>query len=271
MIVALFAICAVMSALMTTAWIVQRRTLNGGWVDVFWSFGTGICCAFAIPLASQDGALWRRALIAAVTVAWSFRLGGYIAWRVARGSEDPRYAALRRQWGADYDRRLLRFVLIQAPVSAVLAMAVLYAARQPDPAFGISDGVGLVIAFAAIVGEAMADRQMRRFKSNPANRGKVCDQGLWGWSRHPNYVFEAVLWLAFPIIGSNLSDGWSLLSWLAPLLMGAILRYVSGVPPLEAAMLLSKGEAYRLYQQRVPAMLPTRYARSRYRHPPALR
>ena len=256
MIIPVLSICAVMLAVMTTAWFVQRRTANGGWVDVFWSFGTGFCCACAILFASQGGVLWRRALIGILTITWSVRLGGYIAGRVLRGPEDVRYAAFRREWGADYDRRLLRFVLIQAPVSAILAMAALYAARQPDPAFGAQDGIGLAVAFGAIVGEATADRQMKRFKSDPANKAKVCDYGLWAWSRHPNYFFEALLWLAFSVIGTNPSDSWSFSSWLAPLVMGAALRYGSGVPPLEAAMLRSKGEAYRLYQERVPALVP---------------
>jgi len=258
MIIPVLSTCAVMLAVMIVAWFVQRLTANGGWVDVFWSFGTGICCAGVILFASQQGVLWRRALIGAVTITWSVRLGVYIAGRVMRGSEDVRYAALRREWGADYDRRLLRFVLIQAPVSAILAMAALYAARQPDPGFGAPDGIGLAVAFGAVIGESVADRQMKRFKSSPANKGKVCDRGLWAWSRHPNYFFEALVWLAFPIIGTDPGDGWSFSSWLAPVVMGAALRYGSGVPPLEAAMLRSKGEAYRLYQERVPALVPRR-------------
>jgi len=256
MIIPTLSVCAVMLAVMTTAWVVQRVTANGGWVDVFWSFGTGICCAGAILMAPTGGAPWRSALVAALTVTWSVRLGGYIAGRVSRGPEDVRYAALRREWGADFDRRLLRFVLIQAPVSAILAMAALYAARRPDPAFGVQDGIGVAVALGAIAGETLADRQMKRFKSDPASKGKVCDRGLWAWSRHPNYFFEAVLWLAFPAIGTDPGNGWSLASWLAPLVMGVILRYGSGVPPLEAAMLRAKGDAYRRYQEQVPAFFP---------------
>lgn len=256
MIMPFSAICLAMLAVMTLAWVVQLRTANGGWVDVFWSFGTGLCAVSAVLFAAPDGAFWRRALVAALVAGWSLRLGGYIAGRVAHGPEDVRYAALRRQWGSDYDRRLLRFVLIQAPVSAILGLAVLFAARQPDRAFGLLDGAGLSIALLAVAGEAAADRQMKRFKSDPANRGKVCDRGLWALSRHPNYFFESMLWVAFPILGTNFGNSWSLLSWLAPLVMGAALRYGSGVPPLEAAMIESREEAYRDYQRRVPALIP---------------
>lgn len=256
MIAPVLAIGAVMLGVMTTAWLVQRLLANGGWVDVFWSFGTGICTVAAVLLAAGDAVWWRLLLVALLVSVWSVRLGGYIAGRVARGPEDVRYAALRRQWGKEYDRRLLRFVLIQAPVSAILGLAALYAARQPDPSFGLLDAIGLATALAALLGEAAADRQMKRFKADPANKGKVCDRGLWALSRHPNYFFEALLWVSFPLMATTFDQPWSLLSWLAPLVMGAALRYGSGVPPLEAAMLESKGEAYRRYQQRVPALFP---------------
>jgi steroid 5-alpha reductase family enzyme len=253
------AILAAMTAIMTGAWIVQRAASNGGWVDVFWSFGTGTSCVAAL-LWSDEGAAWRRFLLAGLVTVWSLRLGLYIALRVARGTEDVRYAAFRRRWGNNFNRRMIGLVLIQAPVSALLGLAILYAARRPDLLFGPADGLGLTIMLVAIAGETAADRQMKRFKADPANHGKVCDQGLWAWSRHPNYFFEAMLWLAFPVIGTDLADPWSLLSWLAPAMMAALLRYGSGVPPLESAMLDSRGEAYRRYQQRVPAFWPRRPA-----------
>ena len=256
MILPVAAILAAMLAVMVVAWLTQRASANGGWIDVFWSFGTGASCAASVLLWTADGAIWRRALVAACAAAWSLRLGGYILTRVRGGPEDIRYAEMRRQWGRSFDRRLFGFVLIQAPVSALLGFSILCAARRPDPAFGIADGLGLAILFAAIAGEALADRQMQRFKADPANRGQVCDRGLWGWSRHPNYLFEALLWVAFPLIGTDLDHPWSWASWLAPAAMIAILRFGTGVPPLEAAMLRSKGDAYRRYQERVPPLLP---------------
>lgn len=123
--------------------------------------------------------------------------------------------------------------------------------------------MGLALCCVSIGGEAAADRQMTRFKADPANKGKVCDTGLWGWSRHPNYLFEALFWLSFPVIATNIATPWALLSWSAPAIMAALLRYGSGVPPLEAAMIESKGEAYRAYQARVPALVPSLARRAR--------
>jgi steroid 5-alpha reductase family enzyme len=111
---------------------------------------------------------------------------------------------------------------------------------------------------AAIVGEAIADRQLRAFKSDLANGNAICDVGLWRWSRHPNYFFEWLLWLAYPTIAIDFTGhnpyGW--LSLAAPICMYWILVHVSGIPPLEDHMLRSRGEAFRAYQKRTRAFLP---------------
>ncbi len=178
--------------------------------------------------------------------------------RVARGKEDVRYAVIRRDWGRNFQRKMFGLMIVQAPVSAVLAIAILFAAHQPEQRFRPSDIAGLLILIGAVAGEAIADGQMTRFKADLANHGKVCDRGLWAWSRHPNYFFETLIWVAFPVMGISLARPWSLLSLGAPIVMFLLIRYVSGVPPLEAAMLESKGDAYRRYQQRVAVMLPWR-------------
>lgn len=258
MIPLLAAILAAMLAIMGCGWFVQRAANNGGWTDVFWTYGTGATCALAalVPMAGASGPSWRQMMIAALVAAWSLRLGTYVAIRVAKGAEDVRYAQLRREWGDSFPRRMVGLMLIQAPATALLAVSILFAARQPAPDFRPADALGLVILLGAILGEGMADEQMKRFKADPAHRGQVCDTGLWAWSRHPNYLFEFVGWIAYPVIALNLADPWSWLSLIAPIVMFAILRFGTGVPPLEAAMVASKGEAYRRYQARVSPFLP---------------
>ena len=133
------------------------------------------------------------------------------------------------------------------------------AARRPFPAaLRPADFAGLAILALAIVGETVADQQMRRFKADPANHGKVNAAGLWGWSRHPNYFFEWLGWLAYPLMAVDLSgaypQGW--LALVGPAFMYLILTRLTGVPPLEDAMVRSKGEAYRAYQARTSAFVP---------------
>ena len=86
-------------------------------------------------------------------------------------------------------------------------------------------------------------------------KGGVCEIGLWAYSRHPNYFFEWMAWLAYPVIAVGLParNGFGLLAFAGPLLMYWLLVLVSGIPPLEKHMLLSRGEAFAAYQRRVNA------------------
>jgi steroid 5-alpha reductase family enzyme len=117
-----------------------------------------------------------------------------------------------------------------------------------------------LILFIGIAGEALADAQLKRFREHRANQGRVCDVGLWRWSRHPNYFFEWLGWLAYPLIAISPAYplyyplGWATL--LAPGFMYWFLVHVTGIPPLEAQMLRSRGERYRDYQSRTSVFFP---------------
>jgi steroid 5-alpha reductase family enzyme len=121
---------------------------------------------------------------------------------------------------------------------------------------GVSLLAGIAIAVIAIAGEGLADRQMHEFRRDPRNKGKVCDAGLWGLSRHPNYFFEFLYWLTYPALALSGGWAWGLLAFGAPVLMFILLTRISGIPMLEREMLASKGAAYRAYQQRVSAFFP---------------
>jgi steroid 5-alpha reductase family enzyme len=259
------AVTIVMTAVMLAAWATQRAAANGGWTDVFWTYGTGLSCAAAALLAGQ-GAGWRRILVAAMVAVWALRLGTYVARRVAASTEDVRYAYMRSSFGSGFQGKMFGLLIIQGPVTGLLSIAIIYAARQPAPGFRAADLAGLLIMLLAIGGETLADRQMRQFKAGRHGPEAVCDQGLWAFSRHPNYLFEWLGWFAYPVIGLTASNPWSLLSLSAPVLMYAVLRFATGVPPLEAAMLRRKGAAYRLYQENTGAILPRLRRPSRQPH-----
>jgi steroid 5-alpha reductase family enzyme len=97
---------------------------------------------------------------------------------------------------------------------------------------------------------------MKAFRADPANKGQVMDRGLWGWSRHPNYFFQWLGWCAYPVIALDPARPVTWLSLAAPGVMFGLLRYVSGVPPLEEAMLKTRGDLFRKYQARVSAFFP---------------
>jgi steroid 5-alpha reductase family enzyme len=254
-----------LAVVMAAAWVVQGVTRNAGWVDAFWSFGTGAAGVLAAlwPLGASP-ASFRQILVAVLIGAWGLRLGLMIAERSAKGREDVRYARLRREWGPAYPKRMFGFLMIQAFMAWLLALCALVAARNPAPGPTWADGAGVLVLVVAVVGEAIADWQMRAFRADPANRGQVMRRGLWAWSRHPNYFFQTLGWIAYPIIalappGSALPG---LLALIGPVLMYWLLVHVSGIPPLEREMLESRGDAFRDYQRTTSAffLLPPRKA-----------
>ncbi|MGE3303448.1 MAG: DUF1295 domain-containing protein [Hyphomonadaceae bacterium] len=244
-----------MLAVMTGAWLTQRAAGNAGWTDVFWTFGSGAALALTALWTAEAANPARQILAAALAVAWALRLGAALAVRVARSPEDARYRRLRQTWAGDFQRRLLAFALKQAPATGLLSISVFVAAHAGGPELGFRDAAGAVILLAAIAGEGLADEQMRRFKAR-SEHGQIMQAGLWAWSRHPNYFFEWLAWLAWPTIAFDPAAPVTALTWLAPALMFVILRYGTGVPMLEASMLASRGAAFRQYQARVSAFFP---------------
>ena len=254
---AIAAIALSLSVLMAGAWVVQQRTGNSGWVDTIWTFSVGLVGAasalWPVMGAAPNARQW---LVAALVAIWSLRLGLHIAVRTAGITDDPRYAAFAKEWGVDSARKMFVFLQNQGFGSIPLVFSIFVAARFPSDLLRPQDILGVLILFAGIAGEALADAQLKRFRTDPANRGRVCDIGLWRWSRHPNYFFEWVGWLAYPAIALSPDYLWGWATLLAPAFMYWILVHVTGIPPLEAQMLRSRGERYRAYQSRTSMFFP---------------
>jgi steroid 5-alpha reductase family enzyme len=218
----------------------------------------GGACRHALSLSPASPGALRPLLVAGLAALWSVRLGFHIVWRTAHGGDDPRYRQLRVEWGDKARVRLFWFLQVQAAAALVLALSVAAAAHRPDIGLDLRDALGVALFAIAAFGERAADRQLARFGGNPKNKSKICDAGLWGYSRHPNYFFEWLVWVAFAMIAiapvGHYPWGWFGLA--APVLMYGLLVHVSGIPPLEAHMLRSRGDAFRLYQARVNAFWP---------------
>lgn len=250
-------VCAVAAVIaMSIAWLIVRAAGDGGWTDVVWTLLIGLIGAFAALWPAPDAVAARQALVALLIGLWALRLGGYIALRTARAeTPDPRYERFKQEWGG-WGLKAWGFLMIQAATVMVLVISLRAAAIRPSADLGWRDALGVLIVLVAVGGEALADRQMAAFRRDKANKGKVADTGLWAWSRHPNYFFEWMVWLAWPVMALDAAHPFGWLSLLAPIQMWWLLNHVSGVPMLEAQMLKSRPQAYRAYQARVSRFFP---------------
>jgi steroid 5-alpha reductase family enzyme len=254
MIIALSLSAAILSLAMAFAWRVQQKTGKSGWIDAIWSYAVGLASVVAVLMPISD-APGRALLIAAMIGLWSARLGTHIALRTRTHGEDPRYGAKMAEWGPNASRELFIFLQIQALCGFVLILAIAASAQNAAPFPAITDFLALALLAGSVLGETIADAQLERFRKANAGRKAVCDVGLWAISRHPNYFFEWLGWCAYPLL--SIGAGWvGFLSLLAPIMIYWLLVYASGIPLLEAQMVLSRGDAYKAYQKRVSAFFP---------------
>ena len=247
---ALAAVCSGFALL----FLVARRLNNFGIVDVAWSLGFAPLAAFYGHFGG--GAFSRRLLITTMAGLWSLRLGGYLARRVLGHlkTEDGRYRQLRLDWAANLNVKMFQFFQFQAVLLVALSIPFLLAARNPAPSLHPLEITAALLWLVALFGETLADAQLAAFKRAPANRGRVCDSGLWRWSRHPNYFFEWLIWVAFALFA--LASPWGWIALYCPALMLFFLLKVTGVKYTEDQLLRSKGESYRRYQERTSTFVP---------------
>ena len=249
-IIALFAA----SLFMLLTWLISVRIKNAGIVDIVWAAGFTPIAWIYFVLA--EGWLPRKLLISAMVSFWSLRLGGYL-FKLVMGHhphEDARYSEFRKKWGPRFDFNMFGFFQIQAVLLAVLSLPFLQACLNPNPDFHILEWIGLGIWALGLLGESAADLQLSRFVANPENRGKICQQGLWRYSRHPNYFFEWTIWIGYFVFALAQPSGWY--SFYCPLLMLHFLVNVTGVKLSERGSLARRGEAYRRYQRTTSAFIP---------------
>ena len=243
---------AIVVAAKTGAWWLSLRTRNAGLVDPIWALTLGVLALVYAAAGSAPASV--RLMLALMGGMWGLRLGLHLWRRNAGKPEDWRYAKFRAQWGAAADRNMFWFFQFQnlftLALSASAFLPVAYRAGEPPAA---AFGIAALLWLAAVLGEALADRQMERFRANPMNQGRVCRDGLWRYSRHPNYFFECVHWLAYLPLAWGAPLGWAALA--APLVMAALLMKLSGVPLLEAEMARRK-PGYAEYMRTTSALVP---------------
>ena len=221
-------------------------------VDLCWSVSILIN---AVVLTISYQAYGPRTYILLIGLGlWAFRLCYYLyKTRIKAPHEDPRYNKLRENWGKSAQRNFLILFIGQWALSVILSVTFIpIIANQLS--VQISDILGAVIFVSGIIGESIADGTLREYVSRAENRGTICEVGVWRYSRHPNYFFEWMMWLSYPLYAIG-ADWWAL-SLIGPCIMYLLLRYVTGVPPLEKRMRASRGVVFDEYAMRVSEFWP---------------
>lgn len=241
------------AVLLLLLWVWHLRLRNAGVVDVGWAFSLpAIAVLYA---AAGPGYAPRRWLMAALVVVWGVRLGTYLLRdRVLGRAEDSRYADLRARNSPAAALAFLPFFQAQAFLAALLSAPMLIAAFNGEPRLLPLEFAAVLLWCLALAGESVADRQLERFKARPPSRGTACREGLWRYSRHPNYFFEWLIWVAYALYA--LASPWGVIALLSPALMLYLLFRVTGIPATEAQAVRSRGDDYRQYQATTSAFVP---------------
>lgn len=239
-------------AYQTVFFVIASVRRDNSLADVAW--GGGFVVIAFLSVAVGAGWVPRTVVMTAVVTLWGLRLAAHILVRGLGRGEDFRYAAWREKWGRwVLPRAYVQVFLLQGAVMLVIASSVILVNLRTGPGLTWLDGIAVVVWLIGFVVESVADWQLHRFTSNPANRGRVMDRGLWRYSRHPNYFGEIVMWWGVWGVALSVPYGWATV--VSPLLITWLLAKVSGVPMLEARLRQSI-PGYEAYAARTNALVP---------------
>jgi len=242
---------AAVAMIMLFIWLWALKIKNNGIVDIFWAFNFLVIAAIIWLLA--DGFPERKNLVCALAALWSLRLGIYLLIRVGShlDVEEGRYKKLREEWS---NAKFFFFFQMQAFSNVMLAIPFFIIALNPHAGISVLEYIGASLWLLCILGEGISDWQLQHFKKQPENKGKVCQYGLWNYSRHPNYFFQFSIWISVLIFALPSPHGW--LALICPISIGYLIFKVTGIPMTEEQAVRSKGEAYKEYQRTTSAFVP---------------
>jgi steroid 5-alpha reductase family enzyme len=249
----MFAGLAAVLALFTTLWLVSLAVRNSSIVDMWW--GPAIFLIGLTYYFTTTGVEDRRLLILSCVGLWAVRLAAYIGARNIGHGEDFRYAKWRAERGASWWWfSCIKVFLLQGVIAWIVALPLYFAMSAGTPGhFTAFDQLGTLIFAIGFAFEAIGDEQLRQFRANPGNKGRVLSSGLWRYTRHPNYFGEAVLWWGLAIIALGTPNG--AYGLIGAALITFLLIRVSGVALLEKTLTQTKPD-YADYIARTSAFVP---------------
>lgn len=244
---------ALAATLMLALWLAQVRTGSATAVDAGWALN--LLFIAILYGALGDGRLEHRLLIAVIAGPESARIAWLVIKRIG-GEEDGRYKELRARWKERGREQRTFFIFYQAQglLAVILSAPLLAAVYNGHHGIRPLEWAGVAVWLVAAPLELLSDAQLSRFRHDPANKGKTMREGLWSWSRHPNYFFQWLTWIAYALVALAAPYGW--IGLLSPALMLFLILKVTGIPPTEEQSLRSRGDDYRRYQRETSAFVP---------------
>ena len=242
---------AVLATMTLVVWVVSVARADAGIIDLFWSL-TFIVAALVYAILTDTESGDRTILTLALVAIWGLRLSGYLTLRNWGEPEDYRYKRMRERGGPTWPYKNLITVFWGQAVLAWIVSAPLLAGIDGSADLGILAFVGIAVWACGLFFEAVGDWQLSFFKRDPTNRGKVLDQGLWRYTRHPNYFGDFLVWWGLFLIAADGGGWWS---FYGPLVMSVLLLRVSGVTLLERKLTRTRA-GYRAYVESTNAFFP---------------
>jgi steroid 5-alpha reductase family enzyme len=252
MIVFLTAACSLV-VLLAVTFVVAVRTGRHSVMDVAWGAGIAVAGVASFVASTGHGVPARRIALASAAVIWGMRLAVHVAIRVRRSGEDPRYRDLLARAPGNRNLYALRVVYLPQLLILWLACLPIVAGMVSSGPVGLVTAVGIVVWVTGFVFEAVADGQLTRFRSDPANRGQIMSRGLWRYTRHPNYFGDACMW--WGLFGLSYGSPIQLATIVSPLLMTVILTRGTGQRLTDRRM-LSNHPDYAEYMARTSGFIP---------------
>lgn len=206
-------------------WAISLRIKDASIIDIFW----GPACAFGgiLTYFRMDGSAPRDLLLTVLISVWALRLAGYLAKRNLGHGEDLRYQKMRARNPENFALwSLVNIYLLQGLVAWFISLPVQIGQIGPDVPIGPLVYVGLGIFVIGLSFETIGDWQLTQFKAKPENKGKLMTEGLWAWTRHPNYFGDSIIWAGLTLIALASPFGWTTL--LSPIVMAYFLVNISG-------------------------------------------
>lgn len=238
------------------AYVVAQFKKNNGLADMAW--GLGFVVVALTSLITYGTYNIYQLVITGLVLIWGLRLFFYIGLRNWSKPEDFRYVNMRNKWKTNVHVKAYFIVfMLQMTFLLIVSLPIQISAYidvELDLLGYLILGFGVLLWFIGFYFEAVGDAQLKKFKSNPENKGKILQTGLWKYTRHPNYFGEALMWWAIGIIGLSTLNVFSLIGLIGPAFINYLLVFVSGVPLLEKKY--KDNEAFQTYAKKTSVFFP---------------